>query len=558
MGSAALEERLRRFTGLTAAQRALSRSIHPAEIAPLHEQSRALLIELRDLAGRKKEGAAPESVLEHIDRALVEQSEQTRTFIDRIDMRQLRATIPMIAHQHPDEVCGVVDLLLGGDLGSDKNLRTLEYLITLLCAEEVSGRRRIRRSPSELTELLRATCEAQKTAADSDWLVNERMLEQATDKVMQGGDVGEIRDRIRRCKEDLGVQMLHPGVLMAAMKYNVAMWNQVAAEIDSSRSIEELASDLLAADEGELPMPLPGSTGSSLLDSQDFAGLLQTFTARVRGEEPEPSRFDRIVDRLPIDRLPPARVEDFDDPDPDTVTWHVRAAVMMGLVLEGLPTTGDALTVSGLDPVEFTTTAYDELVARMTELGRKHFASSDDAQAFRLSDVKTHHLTIHRAARDRAAGGDEEETGRRGARRSGDADGTGWSAWLGPLAQLLPSGTALVGLLALIPLLLVFFAPSITSDNDLDAAKLQTISPFLTSGHIQGDAGAGHYVARVAGTWAYLGDAERRKVGMEIGAGFEQLGAMQVTLVDPLGLIVMRYENGRITMLTPHIDASGS
>ena len=35
MGSNALDERLRRFTGLTAAQRALSRSIHPAEIAPL-------------------------------------------------------------------------------------------------------------------------------------------------------------------------------------------------------------------------------------------------------------------------------------------------------------------------------------------------------------------------------------------------------------------------------------------------------------------------------------------------------------------------------------------
>ncbi len=553
MGNAALEERLRRFTGLTAAQRALSRSIHPAELAPLHEQSRSLLIELRDLAGRAESGEAPASVLEHVDRALVEQSERTRTFVDQIDMRQLRATIPMIAHQHPDEVGGLVDLLLGGDLASDKNLRMLEYLITLLCAEEVSGRRRIRRNPADVTDQLKKVCDAQRNEAGSDWILAERMLEQSTAKVMQGGDVGQIRDRVRQCKEEFGAQLLHPSVLMASVKYNVAMWNQLAAEIDSSRSIEELASDLLLTEIGEMPVPLPGSTGASLLDSKDFEQLLDAFSARMRGEPGGSGRFDRLIDRLALDHVPPAHTEDFADPEPDVVGRHIRAAILMGLVLEGLPSTGDALTVAGFDATEFTTTAYDELVGRMTELGRKHFASSDDAQAFRLSDVKTHHLTVHRAARDRASDANDE---RKRSRRGAAEDSSALGAWLAPLANLMPSGAGWVAVLALVPLALLIFSPGLIDHDKIDAASLHRISPFLTSAHVQGDDAYPHYVARVADTWAYLGDAERRKVATEIGTGLEGFGAMKVTLVDARGLIVMRWDDGGITMLAPRIDVS--
>jgi len=549
MGRAALEERLRRFTGLTAAQRALSRSIHPAELAPLHEQSRALLIELRDLVGRAEEGKTPATVLETLDAALAEQSERTRAFVDQIDMRQLRATVPMIAHQHPDEVCGLVDLLLDGELASDKHLRTLEYLITLLSAEEVSGRRSLRRNPAELTEQLQAVCNRQRTEADSDWVLAERMIDEATSKVMQGGNVGEIRDRVRRCKEEFGAHLLHPSVLMASVKYNIAMWNHVAAEIDSSRSIEELAADLLSAAD-DLPMPLPGSTGASLLDSHDFGQLMDTFSARVRGQLPEGGRFDRFVDRLRLEDISPTRVEDFEGEEPDSVTWHIRAAILVGLVLDGLPSTADALKVAGFDPVEFTTTTYDELVARMTELGRKHFASSDDTVAFRLSDVKTHHLTVHRAARDRAEAGTEPD----GRRRKRERDGGSGASWFAPILSALPSGTVLLGLLALVPLLWIYAGPSLVDDGKLDATKLHAVSPFLVSGHIQGDAGEQHWVGRVAATWAYLGDAERRKVGTVIGQHFEELGASKVTLVDPRGVIVLRYDDGAIAMLAPYID----
>jgi hypothetical protein len=119
---------------------------------------------------------------------------------------------------------------------------------------------------------------------------------------------------------------------------------------------------------------------------------------------------------------------------------------------------------------------------------------------------------------------------------------------------MLPSGTALIALIALAPLAMLVFSPGIVEHGRLDESTLHDISPFLTSGHIQGDAGAGHYVGRVAETWAYLGTEERRQVGADIGREFEALGAAEVTLVDPLGLIVMRYADGAITMLAPRIE----
>ncbi|RLE20537.1 MAG: hypothetical protein DRJ50_10600, partial [Actinobacteria bacterium] len=405
MASRALDDRISRFTGLSAAQRALSRSIHPSELAPLHEQSRALLIELRDVVARSKADDASNdevssTVLDHFDRALHEQSERTREFVDRIDMRQLRATVPLIAHQHPEEVGGLVDVLLGGDLDSDKQLRILEYLITLLSAEEHAGRRRLHRDPSQLTDRLKTLSAEQAETANVDWVVAERMLEKATAEVLQGGDVGAIRDRVRRCKEEFGSCLLHPSVLSASVKYNIAMWNHVAAEIDSSRSIDELASDLLT-DMGEVPIPLSGGTAGSLLDSREFASLVETLGSRVRGEPAGHGRFDRCLDRLDLDSISPDRVESFGDETPSDDAWLVRAAVLVGLILRGLPESGTAIEGLGLDPEELATTTFDELMARMSELSRKHFAAGQDTEAFQLSDAKTHELTAHRAIRDR-------------------------------------------------------------------------------------------------------------------------------------------------------------
>lgn len=367
MAPRALDDRISQFTGLSAAQRALSRSIHPSELAPLHEQSRGLLIDLRDLVARSKaddrsNGEVSSAILEHFDRALHEQSERTRDFVDRIDMRQLRATVPLIAHQHPEEVCGLVDVLLDGDLVSDKQLRILEYLITLLSAEEHSGRRRIQRDPSQLTPRLAVLSAKQTENPDVDWVVAERMLEKATAEVLQGGDVGAIRDRVRRCKEEFGACLLHPSVLSASVKYNIAMWNHVAAEIDSSRSIDEFASDLLA-DINEMPVPVPGTSVGSLLDSREFITLVETLSSRVRGEPVGTGRADRCIDRLDLDSISPDRVENFTDETPSADTWLIRASVLIGLVLKGLPESGNAIDGLGLDPEELATTTFGSSTA---------------------------------------------------------------------------------------------------------------------------------------------------------------------------------------------------
>ncbi len=138
MASSAIRTRIEYFASLQAAQRALGHSVDLTELAAVRAKSRELLIELKSISSGAQDGDDASSQtpgLVRIDRALAEQADHTRTILSQIDFAQLRATIPQLSSEHPEEVRGLVDLLLAGDLDSDKNLRILEYLITMLTTE---------------------------------------------------------------------------------------------------------------------------------------------------------------------------------------------------------------------------------------------------------------------------------------------------------------------------------------------------------------------------------------------------------------------------------------
>jgi len=62
---------------------------------------------------------------------------------------------------------------------------------------------------------------------------------------------------VRRFKSGLGRNILHHRTLRSAVAYNVAMWNRIAEEIDGSRSIEELAGNLIGPELWERPAISP-------------------------------------------------------------------------------------------------------------------------------------------------------------------------------------------------------------------------------------------------------------------------------------------------------------
>ncbi|MBW2275207.1 MAG: hypothetical protein JRG96_18225, partial [Deltaproteobacteria bacterium] len=308
-----LRKRIERFASLQAAHRALARSVHPSELAVVREQSRGLLIRLQGLSSELRDDgagapAAEGSIsLEEIDRVLADQSVRTLVILVGIDFAQLRATVPLLAQRYPDEVGGLVDLLLTGDLEDDKILRTLEYLITMLSAEEQGGRRVVVGEPSAVRPRLREVGEQIREAAGDECMLAERVFEDAVVQLLQQGDLGEIRDRVRRYKEELRSKILHPQVLATVVAYNVAMFNCVAAEIDSSRAVDDLAKELFDP-ETEAEAAAPSSvSGAEILGSRVFEELVAALRAKVIGKTPEPGPAGRAVAPLSLAAL---RAED--------------------------------------------------------------------------------------------------------------------------------------------------------------------------------------------------------------------------------------------------------
>ena len=179
MQNAQLRERLTRFSSQQAAYRALARSLRPAELAPLREQSESGLIEMQDLSARSESQAElqGEGAFWHVDQALEEQAGSTRSILTGMEMPQLRATIPTLSSTHPGEVAGLVDVLITGDIENVETLRTLEYLITMLSAEERGGRRVLVKNPAKTSPQLCMVAQQKLEEGEAEAFEAERRLE---------------------------------------------------------------------------------------------------------------------------------------------------------------------------------------------------------------------------------------------------------------------------------------------------------------------------------------------------------------------------------------------
>jgi hypothetical protein len=544
MQNTELQVRLERFGSLQAAYRALARSVHPAELAPVREQGKSFLIQLQDLSARAE--TQPELLgevaFQRIDQALNEQADRTRSILSGMEMSQLRATIPTLSSTHPGEVAGLVDVLLSGDLEDDKNLRTLEYLVTMLSAEERGGRRIVAKNPAKVTAQLKAVSQQKLREGATEALEAERMLETAASKVLQETEVGDTRDRMRDYKESLGSLVLHPRVLAAAVAYNIAMWNKVAVEIDSSRAMEQLAEQLFdtkAQPAGASAAP-PRDSNEDVLGSREFDLLMQAFRARIAGDRSEDSRANNLAATIALEKLRAEDVEVLEADPEDESIWLMQAAIVVGGLLTKRDEATSPAAVLGLDLDSLEGCGVDDLMDRMTERGRKCFASSEYPEAFRLADIKTHNLMAHAAARAEAGPRDGSSA------REAEPE-VARASWLrgisvSPSAVLVVVAAALFGLASLGG-----------SDGERTAAgaeMLAQISPFLATEQ-PADATPGTRTARLNRAWNYLGTEERRGVAMEIGGNLASDEGTRVVMMDDGNQIAASYSAGELVVLVP-------
>jgi len=530
-----IRKRSKRFTSLRAAQRILANSAHPSELEATFEQGRAVLLELQSLGQGSGEEPSSRECLERIDRGLDEISSRTREILARTPISELRAQLPRLAEEHPAEIEGFIETILEGGTGSDKQLRILEYVVTLRCSEERGSRRVVVRSPGAVVPQLASLVEAGD--GDFDPPAVAAIFADATRTLFREEDVGAIRDRIRACKEELGSRILEPRVLEAAVAYNVAMWNRMAGLLEGSRLLDRLADDILATDhsahsrEGLVP-------GVSVFDSRAFETLVSRLCARVRGDAPEGDAAGRVVSMFDLGSLSPAEIEALELEDETLPTMVTRAAVVLNMLARQLPDEEAALLELGIEPELVEGPWLDELMREITTAAQKLLADGHFAEACQLSEVRAKNLGVLCGARMPAA---EEKPRRR----------------VPPVAtsrldlSFLGKHTA-AGFLVLWFVLLAFLLWPTGGADSLSKQELSGISQYLESGHRSDEGGTARFVGMLNPGWDRLSTQQRRTDALHIGERFEELGVEGVVLLDRFQRLQVSYSGGRLVELTPN------
>ena len=361
-------------------------------------------------------------------------------------------------------------------------------------------------------------------------------LEEATQSLIRGGDHRHLRDETRGFKRVLGARILHPQILAAAVAYNVAMTNQVSAQIDSTLALDQLADDLLA----ELKQPEAGD--SDLLHGRAMTRLAAALRTRVRGAANEDGSASRIVAAFRVDGLVPREVEALEDSDDDPVNQLIVSAVVLGCVLRQRAALAERLGEIGLDPEGLERDALPALLREMAAVSSKFFADSRYSEAFVLSEVKTRNLAAIRAAAERR--------GREGDAGSSQASGTAvrWRLPFGLSPGLF--GLVLGPILGLV-IGAMFLSPPKNDVRILSPSELSEISPFLDSGHRRMEEGELRFVGHLVPTWDYLATPERKTAATEVVSHFAARGVYDGVLVGVGTRVMARWHDGEIIELAP-------
>jgi hypothetical protein len=547
-----IRERTRRFASLRAAQRALSRSVHPSELELASKRGRQILILLQELSVRSR-GPAPatsalvEADLGRVDQLLDDISLRTREILAALDMANLRSSAPLLSEQHPDEVRGLVDVLLDGDVDDEKTLRMVEYLVTVLSSEDRDGRRALVREPADATPRLQEVAERLRESSHVDFLVAEKSIENTMRLLHGGGDIGDIRDRVRRYKEELGSAILHPRILPAVVAYNVAMWNHVAELIEGSRSIDHLADELLGAELPPGPQPTRAvrpEPGEDEAAGDALPRLVQALGERLRHESSADALARQLVDRFELAAVEAQERTAFGPGNQDDWARLTREAVTLGLTLRHEAQVDDLLHALDADASTLRQQGVAELSERLAAGARKLFADRRYEEAFRLSEVKTRYLA------GLGAGGDGSDATAERLQRAAGRRGVLRRDWGLPAGQ----AWALLSLLAL-PVIAGLVWQSQRDVVLVSRQELVEVSPFLEAGYRRQRGDREEFVGRLNRGWDYLEPRERLRVTAEIGLAFRDLGVDSVVLEDEWRTVQARYDKGprleEIPALTP-------
>lgn len=241
--------RVRRFAALRAAQRALEDVVEPEDLFPALEMGRIVLRRLRGLSG--DEGQAeivhPGEALAGVDALLEKLTQCLRDALLGASLPTLCASLAPLARQESGSLRALAVVVLGGDLDHPRTLDVIELLAALLCCTGPPGGRELSRAPidalPELAKLPRAEIyESHPDIDEAEQIFGRGVVR------LERDDMGATRDRIRAFKRRLGVRLLNPEVLAAAVAYDVHMGRRLAEVSGDHDSLDAIAETIFGPD----------------------------------------------------------------------------------------------------------------------------------------------------------------------------------------------------------------------------------------------------------------------------------------------------------------------
>jgi hypothetical protein len=254
---------------------------------------------LRDLVGsvRAAAEAGTPAAVEALDRQLEETTRQVVASIAEISIPQLRATLPEVRDESPDEIAALIDVCLDALEQRPDLWAVIEYLVTLLASTATGRRREVTTDPTTLTELLHKRC---SLAGPADGMGLEALrgdLLDAVDELDNAVELAPILDRLRARKDEHREALLVPDVLRALVAYNVAVGNRLATLLGAEKALDD-------ADpvDGPLDAPTPAQV-STVLAHAGVRALQRGIAAQANGIPVEPGAVFRIVGAIGMDRI---------------------------------------------------------------------------------------------------------------------------------------------------------------------------------------------------------------------------------------------------------------
>jgi hypothetical protein len=393
-GQPEVVRRINRYSTLRGAERALSPSIRLSEAGEPDGPGVDLLVKLRKLLldVRAVGGPTPDlpERLDEVDAQLAAMTDRVRARLTSTSMAHLRSTLPLIARDARGEASALLDFCIDDAGVAPEHAPLVEYLVTLLSCSQDRGAQIVRCDPTRVTASVERLCHRARSEADGESDRAARELFRAAFEVTGLRDLVPLVRRMRNVKSELGDRLFTTEVLRNAVAYNVAVANriEVLMEIERLRDERErrLLDELRALDAAEAGGD--ARRNPSVLDSPGFHSVCEAVRDRLTGVEPVPGPSAKIASQVDVSRFGAEAVRAFGDAHDEGAAPLLRAALVLGGILETEAALDDHWRALEIDPTTPERVWADELDHTLAAAADQLSACGRNSEAGALSRAR--------------------------------------------------------------------------------------------------------------------------------------------------------------------------